>query len=107
MLHKQEYLLVKLAEECAEVAQTATKALTFGVNGIQRDQPLTNAALIWQKFADLCAIVNMLQAEYVLPSGYMERIHFREMIEKKQDKVGRYMTLSRERGCLEEERVEV
>ena len=107
MLNKQEYLLVKLAEECAEVAQQAAKALVFGVDEIQHDQPLTNAERIWQEFADLCAIVGMLQDEHVLPCGYTDKMRFREMVEEKREKVGRYMTVSRERGCLEEDSVSV
>ncbi len=66
-LNRTEYLLVKLAEECGEVAQRATKALTFGVHEIQKDQPHTNSERIMQEMVDLAAVVGMLQDEGVLP----------------------------------------
>ncbi len=65
MLNRTEYLLVKLGEECADVAQRATKAITFGIDEVQHDQPFTNAERIVQELADLSATVDML-ADYGL-----------------------------------------
>ncbi len=96
-LNRTEYLLVKLAEECAEVAQRATKALTFGIHEIQKDQPHTNSERIMQEMADMAAVVGMLQDEGTLPTDVFK---FREMVEAKKLKLAWYMEYSRSKGCL-------
>lgn len=100
MLSRTEYLLVKLAEECAEVAQRATKALTFGVEEIQKNQTLTNAQRVMGELADMAAVVGMLQDDGVLS---VDLVGFRAMVEAKREKLRRYMQYSREKGCLEQD----
>ncbi len=60
---RQEHLLVILMEECAEVAQRASKALRFGLTEIQPGQALTNAQRIEYELGDLYTIHEMLKDE--------------------------------------------
>ena len=92
MMTRQQYLLVKLAEEGIEVAQRATKATTFGIDQVQKDQPLTNRERLIGEFTDLLAIMRMLG----LPTEPNE-----EAIAKKIEKVESYMALSIELGTVE------
>lgn len=106
-LNKTEYLLVKLAEECNEVGQRATKALTFGLtevyqggDGSAYPNPgqLTTAETIMQEFADLSAVVRMLQDEKALHANWPV---FEAQMEAKRRKIEKYMEKSRARGILE------
>ena len=56
---RQRELLTILIEECAEVAQRATKLLRFGRDEIQPGQNLTNAQRLSAELGDLMVMVNM------------------------------------------------
>lgn len=58
-----EHLLVKVMEECAEVAHRASKALRFGLEEVQEGQLLDNGQRIVQEFSQLYAIIEMLEEE--------------------------------------------
>jgi NTP pyrophosphatase (non-canonical NTP hydrolase) len=62
-MNRTEYLLACLAEECAEVAQRATKALRFGMDEVQSGQQLTNAERITAELVDLFTVATMLEGE--------------------------------------------
>lgn len=89
-MNRHEHLLTILAEECAEVAQRASKALRFGMEEIQKDQPLTNAQRITQEFTDLVAVYGMLDLPAPLPCD----------IVAKQERVEKYLKYSHEQGTL-------
>lgn len=55
-----EHRLVKLAEECVEVAQRCTKAIRFGLSEVQKDQPLNNNQRIRLEMAGLWAAYSEL-----------------------------------------------
>lgn len=57
---RTDHLLTILAEECAEVAQRASKALRFGLGEIQPGQALTNLERIEEELGDLIAVARML-----------------------------------------------
>lgn len=59
---KGQFLLLKLSEECAEVAQRCSKQIQFGKEEKQHDQPLTNAQRLKSELTDLLAVVNLLVA---------------------------------------------
>jgi len=95
-LNRTEYLLVKLAEECAEVAQRATKALTFGLKEVQHDQPYDNSERLVHELADLAGVVRMLEE-----AGAIELAEeFDKRRRAKPAWVEKYMAYSREVGCL-------
>lgn len=58
----QRELLTILVEECAEVAQRATKALRFGLDEVQSGQPFDNAYRLSQEIGDISCVVNEMVA---------------------------------------------
>lgn len=91
-----EHLLWLLAEECAEVAQRASKAARFGLGEVQPGQDLTNARRIVQELDDLLATVVMLEDEGCLPSSGGEEASL-----AKRAKVEEFLRYSAECGTLE------
>jgi len=57
---KTQHLLIKAAEECAEIQKDISKALLFGLDDKEPGQPLTNRQKIEHEVNDLFAVVNML-----------------------------------------------
>ncbi len=100
-MNRDEYLLTCLIEECVEVAHRASKALRFGLNEVQVEQPKrrpndgkTNEERLADELGDLFAIVEMLED---LGFKRTDTVLTRTM---KQDKVRRYMDYSRTKGTL-------
>lgn len=93
---REEHLLAILAEESVEVAQRCTKALRFGLHEIQTGQTLTNAQRLMGEYADLLAILEMLQEE-----GHLHRsTNLTELKVAKKLKIEGYLSYSRELGTL-------
>ena len=88
MLTREQYLLGCLGEECAEVAQRASKAVRFGMNEVQPGQELNNRQRLEYELSDLISVCLMLGIK-IAPNP------------EKATKVEKYMKLSRERGILE------
>ncbi len=95
---RTEHLLTILAEEGAEVAQRATKALRFSLSEVQPGQPFTNAERILAEFNDLQAMIEMLQREGAL--SYPSAHQWNNDISAKTAKVEHYLKLSAECGTL-------
>ena len=109
-MNRTEHLLVIVGEEATEVsleapalrmAQRAAKALRFGlaerqpaIAGVQDGHPDTNADRIMHEFADLLGVVEVLQAEGLLPAVDRERV------EKKKAKIEQYLQYSAEMGTV-------
>ena len=91
-MNRQEHLLSILAEECNEVAQRATKALRFGLDEIQPEQPYENSERIRKEFADLWAVYEMIGLD--LPSRFE--------VDAKKIKVEKFLKYSEECGTLTE-----
>ena len=101
-MNKIEYLLTCLVEECAEVQQEATKSIRFGLDDQFEDMPLNRERLVLE-FIDVVAILDLLDQEGVLPSELFSNETMSErLIQKKKEKVAKYMEYARERGTLEE-----
>lgn len=92
-----------VAEECAEIAQRASKANRFGLDEIQddeaqgtQDNPLgwTNRARLHQEFCDLVAVLGMIDYNLIRCTA--------QDIDAKQDKVHRYLAYARHCGTLQE-----
>lgn len=84
-----ENLLTILGEECNETAQRVSKAIRFTLEEVQSDQDLTNAQRIVYEFNDIVAVMEILQSE-----GVFEKVIDREAIEKKKQKVKKYLNYS-------------
>lgn len=98
-----EHLLTILGEECAEVAQRASKAIRFGLTEVQDGQTETNAQRIVGEMLDLIAVAELLEEAGALPnlSVVAAREHYAQ-IEMKKEKVRRWMAYARNVGTLTE-----
>lgn len=94
---REEHLLTIVAEECAEVAQRATKALRFGLTdpkGTQEGE-LSNKKRLLQEYGDLMAVMKMLfskELDYIPSTDYQK---------KKVDRIEKFLILSKEIGKLD------
>jgi hypothetical protein len=103
-MNRVEHLLTIAGEECNEVAQRTTKALRFGLSEAQPGQPFDNAERILMEYADLLAVVEMLQSEGHLPVWEASRM--RALMDAKKRKVEKYLAYARDIGTLEVEHVQ-
>lgn len=97
MVNEIQYLLICLIEECAEVQHRATKAMRFGLDEIQPNQPMNNDDRLREELHDLFAVIELLAARSV---GGMNSLN-RERIDQKKEKVLHFMAYSRMLGILE------
>lgn len=94
-MNKIEYLLVCLAEECAEVAQRCTKALRFGLSEVQDGQELTNEQRLKYELTDLYTLIYMLENEGLNIESIDPDASF-----LKEQKVKKYMNYVVTKGTL-------
>ena len=102
---RTDHLLWILAEECAEVAQRASKAARFGLAEVQPGQPLTNARRIMAEMNDLVAVYQLLAGPVVSPTSPLFRSNPHECqaaITEKQIKIEKFLRYSAECGRLED-----
>ncbi len=92
---RKEALLTILSEECVETAQRVSKALRFTCEEIQPGQDQNNAQRIVYEFNDILAVMEILQAE-----GIIEKVIDREAIDKKKEKVKKYLDYSVKVGAV-------
>lgn len=96
-MNRSQHFLWILAEECAEVAQRASKASRFSLDEIQEGQTLNNAERIMVEYADLVATMEKLLEEGVVTYPN----NFQEMIERKKDRIEKFLLLSAKQGTLD------
>lgn len=97
-MNRTEHLLTCLAEECAEAAKRVSKALRFGLDEVQPDQPLRNRDRIDEELRDLISVALILHSEGVL--GYVIPDRGEQLA--KLAKIEKFMAISREQGVLSE-----
>lgn len=98
MLTKEQYLLICLAEECAEVAQRASKALRFGLDEVQPGQEWSNRQRLEREVIDLFAITHAMSNVDMLQISEEDGD---AMLDAKLDKLAQYMAYSVEQGVVE------
>ena len=91
-MDRNDHLLFIVAEECAEVAQRASKCARFGMKEVQDGQSLNNTERLILEFNDLMAAMHMLLPEEMLLHG--------DKIASKKNKIEKYFQLSKEQGTL-------
>ena len=97
-MNKEQFLLLKLSEECAEVSQRALKQIQFGKTEVQVGQALTNGERLKDKIKDLMVIVTMLEERQFIP----EVDRFSDAYIAKKLKLQKYLDYSAELGVLPE-----
>lgn len=105
-----EMMLFILAEECAEVAQRASKMARFGRDEIEPGTERTNAARLFDEFADLLAVYDILAtigevppAWVYTPAGIRINQRTERAMDAKRVKVDEFAAYSRNRGTLTRE----
>lgn len=96
-MNRIQYLLTKLAEESAEIAQIALKSQQFGVHEICPDLPESNIERVNKEFNDLLGVVAMINMEL----GYEALAPVDQFIENKILKVEKYYQYSIDCGQIE------
>lgn len=96
MLTNEQFLLIKLAEECQEVAQRALKAAQFGLDEVQVGTSTNNADRLEEELDDLFGILRMMKMEDVFtfepdPNALREKAR----------KVEKYRQYSRDLGLVQ------
>jgi hypothetical protein len=97
---KKQFLLLKLIEECVEVAHIASKQLQFGKDKVQKNQLESNTHRLKGEILDLNALVHLLQEESEIPVWSHEE--FLGATNKKKVKLQKYLDLSTSLGQLPE-----
>ena len=96
-MDRAEHLLMIAGEEGCEIAQRVSKALRFGIAEVQPGQEKNNAERIVYEYADLVAVMTMLDKE-----GIVEIKGMADMIAAKTEKVEKFLEYSRKQGRLAE-----
>jgi hypothetical protein len=96
MMTVTQALFGQAAEESSEVAIEASKCQRFGPCHEYQGQAYNPGLKLVQEFADLTALVTMLQEMGYLPIVPPEE--FKEMVNAKMDKVTSFMAYSCQQG---------
>lgn len=96
MINRKQYLLLKLNEECVEVAQRCSKQIQFGKNERQKGQNHTNSERLEGELLDLFVIVRMLREAKEI--GRPSRAQWLHALRKKRKKIDKYLKYSRKLG---------
>jgi NTP pyrophosphatase (non-canonical NTP hydrolase) len=99
-MNKNQFLLLKLAEECAEVAHVAMKQIQFGKNNIRKDKTDTNTERLKDEVMDLFAMVTLLIKAEEIPFIWDDEMA--EARARKVEKMQKYLDQSFKLGQLPE-----
>jgi NTP pyrophosphatase (non-canonical NTP hydrolase) len=104
MMNKEQFLLLKLAEECMEVAQRCSKQIQFGSYEIQNTathkSELNNGERTKAELLDLFSIVHLLMMHGALPSISDDEKRNARFVKKQ--KLQKYLDYSASIGVLPE-----
>jgi hypothetical protein len=103
MMTIKQWLLLKVAEECTEVAHRALKTIQFGIDEIQPGQPYTNLYRLEAELLDLAVIVSLLNNRPgVLIRGW-ECFNLKLVpLDARVKKVEKYLQMSQDLGEVEQ-----
>lgn len=84
MLTVEQFRLMKLAEECAEVAQRCAKQMAYGRDEIQSGQGLRNKDRTREEILDVLLVIQLLtiMGEIDVITGQDVRNHYDEKLGK-------------------------
>lgn len=93
-------LLLKLAEECNEVAHRVHKAIKFGLNEKQSEDHKNNRERIEDELADLLTVMAVL-----IDEGIINHKPWSDAVEadikRRKERIEKYFKYSQELGILE------
>lgn len=92
----KEHLLTVLAEECAEVQLSVSKALRFGADDGRTGSDVTNAQDIEKEFIEAMAVRDMLKELGVLSS----LDDTKAIYDNKRVRVEKFMEYAKSKGTL-------
>lgn len=92
-MNREQYYLMKLAEECNEVAQRALKQVQFGKDEVQKGQTYTNGQRLKLEILDLIAVIDVLETDNHIPTLTADAMN--KYIDEKIFKMEKYMDYSR------------
>ena len=97
MMSREQYLLIKLAEEASEIAQIALKTSQFGMEEKYHKLDTNNKERIHAELNDLLGVVDLLNGE----SGFG---FTQDSVASctKAEKINKYYKLSQELGMVKE-----
>lgn len=103
MMNRLQYLFKCLEEECAEVAQRASKVQRFGIDEVQEGQDKTNLERVIEEFNDLHALMSMIANEFC--TG--RELQFADLLDefaisRKHERVNKYWEYSIKVGMAKE-----
>lgn len=103
-MNKRQFLLLKLAEECTEVAQRASKQIQFGAYEVQdttsHTSQYTNAERTKQELIDLMCVWKMLVQAGEIPE--FTEWELDEAYDNKKIKLQKYLDYSFTLGTMPE-----
>lgn len=99
MLTIDQYLLNLVQEECAEIAQRASKAIRFGLKQTQSGQIENNAQRLVREVVDLSAVLKLLEERGAIENPY----DMDAMLFQKEARIKSYIQRARLEGVLEAE----
>lgn len=92
----KEQLLIILSEECAEVQQSVSKALRFGLNDSRPGTNSTNAKDIEKEFIEAMAVRDMLREL----GAINQPSNSKQIYDDKRKRIEKYLEVSRKNGAL-------
>lgn len=99
-MNLEQYLLIKLIEEAAEIQQRATKMLRFGINEIQPGQEKENVERLFDELIDFTIVVDKLSRH---PSFVLDvKDNFSDSRAKKEARFEEYLNYSKKMGLVVE-----
>jgi NTP pyrophosphatase (non-canonical NTP hydrolase) len=97
-MSREQFLLLKLAEECAEVAQMCSKCMQFGLE--ETYQIETNKERLHKELVDVLAVVSMLNTDSNF--DFQPSVEAMEAMEEKCAKIDKYYKYSVKLGKVED-----
>lgn len=104
-MNKEQFLLLKIAEECTEIAQRALKTAQFGLDEVQNGQDKTNKSRLLEEIGDLLGVLDVFSDE-IYPDHGDNLFHSYELTlsrAAKPNRIRKYMKLSQELGKVDED----
>lgn len=99
-MKKNQFLLLKLMEECAEVIQRAAKQIQFGKDEVQKDREESNQQRLKGELLDLVSVAILLINDGEIPQWSHGELVDAALV--KTAKMQRYLKLSADLGQLPE-----